>query len=116
MTGAPADQAGGHTPVMLREVLEVLAPRKGAIYLDGTFGAGGYSRALLDSADCRVWGIDRDPAAVARGRAMMDRYRGRLTVPRRSTASRSTSASPRRRSTIPRAVFRSGPTARSTCA
>ena len=65
---------------MLREVLEVLAPRRGAIYLDGTFGAGGYARALLDSADCRVWGIDRDPVAVGRGEALARRYPGRLTV------------------------------------
>ena len=65
---------------MLREVLEILAPRRGAIYLDGTFGAGGYSRALLDSADCTVWGIDRDPVAVGRGQALAHRYPGRLTV------------------------------------
>ena len=55
--------AGGHTPVMLREVVELLEPSDGAIYVDGTFGAGGYSTALLEAADCTVWGIDRDPAA-----------------------------------------------------
>ncbi len=80
MTARPATTAGGHTPVMLREVLEVLAPRKGAIYVDGTFGAGGYSRALLDAADCTVWGIDRDPQAVARGEALARRYPGRLNL------------------------------------
>ena len=51
-----------HRPVLLAEVLRLLAPRDGGIYVDGTFGAGGYSRAILESADCRVWGIDRDPA------------------------------------------------------
>ncbi len=78
--GALEATAGGHTPVMLREVLEVLAPRRGAIYLDGTFVAGGYSRALLDSADGTVWGIDRDPVAVGRGHALAHRYPDRLTV------------------------------------
>lgn len=71
---------GGHTPVMLREVLKVLAPRDGAIYVDGTFGAGGYSRALLDAADCTVWGIDRDSDAVAAAAPLAARYGRRLTV------------------------------------
>jgi 16S rRNA (cytosine1402-N4)-methyltransferase len=81
MTATPnAAAAAEHTPVMLRELLEALAPRDGAIYVDGTFGAGGTSGALLDAADCRVWGIDRDPDAVARGKAMAERYAGRLEV------------------------------------
>lgn len=72
--------AGGHTPVMLREVVELLAPRDGAIYLDGTFGAGGYSAALLEAANCTVWAIDRDPAAVARGTDLARRYQGRFEI------------------------------------
>ena len=67
-----------HIPVMLGEVLETLAPRDGGIYLDGTFGGGGYSRAFLDAADCTVWGIDRDPDAIARGAELARRYPGRL--------------------------------------
>jgi len=53
-----------HIPVLLAEVVSALAPRDGAIFVDGTFGAGGYSRALLDAAACRVVGIDRDPSSV----------------------------------------------------
>ncbi len=71
---------GGHTPVMLREVLEVLEPRDGAIYVDGTFGAGGYTAAILDAADCTVWGIDRDAEAISAGEALVAAYRGRLTL------------------------------------
>ena len=76
---APMEQ-GGHTPVMLREVIEALSPRDGAIYLDGTFGAGGYAEAILAAADCRVWGIDRDPEAVARGQALAARHPERLNL------------------------------------
>ena len=71
---------GGHVPVLLHEVIEALAPRDGAIYVDATFGAGGYSRAILDSADCAVWGLDRDPAAIAEGRPLAESYGGRLTL------------------------------------
>jgi len=69
-----------HISVLLREVVAALAPREGAVYVDGTFGAGGYARALLDAAPCRVFGIDRDPTAVARGAVMAQEYDGRLTV------------------------------------
>lgn len=54
-----------HFPVMLNEVLENLSPMAGAVYVDGTFGAGGYSKAFLESTDCTVIAIDRDPSAVA---------------------------------------------------
>ena len=83
-SGTPQDTApkatGGHTPVMLREVIEALSPRDGAIYVDGTFGAGGYAEAILAAADCRVWGIDRDPEAVARGQALAARHAERLNL------------------------------------
>jgi len=69
-----------HSPVLLSEVIAAVAPRDGAVYLDGTFGAGGYSAALLDSARCAVVAIDRDPAAVRRGDALAQRYPGRLNV------------------------------------
>ena len=69
-----------HTPVMLHEVLEFLSPRDGAIYVDATFGAGGYSEALLEAADCTVCGIDRDPAAQSLGSDLSRRFSGRLTM------------------------------------
>jgi 16S rRNA (cytosine1402-N4)-methyltransferase len=62
--------ASEHTPVMLREVLESLSPQAGETYVDGTFGAGGYSRALLNAANCTVYGIDRDPDAVEIGKKL----------------------------------------------
>jgi 16S rRNA (cytosine1402-N4)-methyltransferase len=70
----------GHLPVMLNEVLESLNPRNGAHYIDGTFGGGGYTQAILEAADCRVLGIDRDPAAIARGQELVKRFSGRLTL------------------------------------
>ncbi len=71
-----------HTPVMLQEVLEALAPQDGERFIDGTFGAGGYARGLLEAAECSVLGIDRDPAAIARGEAMAGAYDGRLQMAR----------------------------------
>ncbi|GAB0117308.1 16S rRNA (cytosine(1402)-N(4))-methyltransferase RsmH [Acidisoma sp. 7E03] len=68
----------GHLPVMLDEVLDALAPRAGEVYLDGTFGGGGYTRAILERADCTVWAIDRDPQAIARGAALAAHFPGRL--------------------------------------
>lgn len=62
--------AGRHVPVLLTEMLAALAVRPGSAYLDATFGAGGYSRAILAAGAGRVVGLDRDPAAVARGRRL----------------------------------------------
>ena len=60
----------GHRPVMLDEVLATLSPRDGGVYLDGTFGGGGYARAILERARCTVWAIDRDPEAIQRGASL----------------------------------------------
>jgi 16S rRNA (cytosine1402-N4)-methyltransferase len=73
--------AAPHLPVLLDEVIAALEPKDGGHYLDGTFGAGGYSRAILAAAPgCRVTAIDRDPTAVARGHALAAEFPGRFTM------------------------------------
>jgi len=81
--GARMAAVGGparHIPVMLSEVLHALEPKSGAIIVDGTFGAGGYSKAILEAAECEVFAIDRDPEAVAAGRALAAKFPGRLKL------------------------------------
>lgn len=80
MNGPASAENSPHRPVMVSEVRAALMPADGELYVDGTFGAGGYSRAFLEAADCRVIGIDRDPTAVARGREIARNYGGRLAV------------------------------------
>jgi 16S rRNA (cytosine1402-N4)-methyltransferase len=70
----------GHVPVLLAEVVRALGPAPGRVYVDATFGGGGYSRAMLEAAPCRVWAIDRDPAALVRGRTLIAAFPGRLTL------------------------------------
>ncbi len=67
-----------HIPVLLNEVLRVLAPKTGERYIDGTFGAGGYTVELLKAAECRVLAMDRDPEAIAAGRTLETIFSGRL--------------------------------------
>ena len=69
---------GPHLPVLLAEVLEALAPLDGARIVDGTFGAGGYSRALLE-AGARVIAIDRDPSVRPFADALATQYPDRFT-------------------------------------
>ena len=69
-----------HEPVMINEVLAALSPKDGGIYIDGTFGAGGYSRAILEAAHCTVFGIDRDPDVKAEASDLEQHYAGRLSV------------------------------------
>ncbi|MGV1013697.1 MAG: 16S rRNA (cytosine(1402)-N(4))-methyltransferase RsmH [Methyloceanibacter sp.] len=67
-----------HIPVMLSEVLRALAPKSGDIIVDGTFGAGGYSQAILQEADCNIVAIDRDVEAFRLSRRLAETYPGRL--------------------------------------
>ena len=69
-----------HIPVLRDEAVALLAPRAGGVYLDGTFGGGGYAKASLESATCSLFAIDRDPAAIARGAEMRGAYNGRLVI------------------------------------
>jgi 16S rRNA (cytosine1402-N4)-methyltransferase len=76
VAGGPAP----HIPVLIRPALDFLHVRDGGVYVDGTFGAGGYARAILAAADCRVIAIDRDPTAVAGGADLVAASQGRLTL------------------------------------
>ncbi len=78
---APETGGGGtaHRPVMLDRVLDRLAPRPGGVYVDGTYGGGGYSDAILESAGgVVVHAFDRDPAAIARAESTAAARDGRL--------------------------------------
>jgi len=85
VAGGPAP----HIPVLGRPAVEFLNVHDGGVYIDGTFGAGGYSRAILAAAhsaaahadgDCKVVAIDRDPNAIARGAELVAASQGRLTL------------------------------------
>jgi 16S rRNA (cytosine1402-N4)-methyltransferase len=69
-----------HISVLGREAVEMLAPRDGGIYIDATFGAGGYSRTILGTPGTRVVGIDRDRSAITGGFDLVDGSDGRLTL------------------------------------
>jgi len=69
-----------HVPVLGREAVTWLVPREGGVYVDATFGAGGYSRAILQVAGTRVIGIDRDRTAIAGGFDLVEQSGGRLTL------------------------------------
>ena len=67
-----------HFPVMLPEVLSALAPKDGYVYVDATFGNGGYTEAILKSADCKVIALDRDPNVLARSQELKAQYGDRF--------------------------------------
>lgn len=67
-----------HIPVMLQEVLEALNPQDDKIYVDGTFGVGGYSKAILEKSNCKIYAMDRDPDAITRARKFEENFKGRF--------------------------------------
>jgi 16S rRNA (cytosine1402-N4)-methyltransferase len=86
---APASQPKGlpetgaaapHVPVLLAEVIQGLAIATGETHVDGTFGAGGYTRAILESGAARVFAFDRDPSAISEGEEIAALSGGRLTL------------------------------------
>jgi 16S rRNA (cytosine1402-N4)-methyltransferase len=70
----------GHIPVLLNEIVEAIDPKEGEIVVDGTFGGGGYTKAILDKAHCRVFAIDRDPDAIERGKELSSHLDDRLQM------------------------------------
>ncbi len=84
MTGSDSKAVAGglarHVPVLARRVIDWLGIRDGGIYIDATFGGGGYTRAILATPRARVIGIDRDHDAIARGAALVEEAQGRLDL------------------------------------
>ena len=76
VAGGPAP----HIPVLGRAAVDFLRVHHDGVYIDATFGAGGYTRAILAAANCRVIAIDRDPSAIAAGAALVAASNGRLTL------------------------------------
>ena len=83
-TGSDSNAVAGgparHIPVLARRVVDWLGVRSGGLYIDATFGGGGYTRAILQTPDARVIGVDRDQAAIAQGAALVGEAGGRLEL------------------------------------
>ncbi|MEL7487061.1 MAG: 16S rRNA (cytosine(1402)-N(4))-methyltransferase RsmH, partial [Pseudomonadota bacterium] len=98
----PAQRRGGrrgrmtfapHAPVMETEAVAALAPINNGVYADATFGGGGYARAVLGAANCKVYGFDRDPTAIARAGEWAPAYGHRLSLIERPFADMETALS-----------------------
>ncbi|WP_120496955.1 16S rRNA (cytosine(1402)-N(4))-methyltransferase RsmH [Kiloniella sp. EL199] len=70
----------GHYSVMLPEIIAALTPQDNEIFVDGTFGAGGYSCAIAQQADCKVFGIDRDPTAHESAKKLPEVISGKIST------------------------------------
>jgi 16S rRNA (cytosine1402-N4)-methyltransferase len=80
MSAPTAATAAPHVPVLLAEVIAGLAIAEGETHVDGTFGAGGYTKAILESGAARVFAFDRDPDAIREGEEIAASSGGRLTL------------------------------------
>ncbi|MDG1995664.1 MAG: 16S rRNA (cytosine(1402)-N(4))-methyltransferase RsmH, partial [Emcibacteraceae bacterium] len=69
-----------HISVMLNEVLEAIIPNSEQIFVDGTFGAGGYSRAILQQGVSMLWGVDRDPSVQPTADALEKEFLGKFKL------------------------------------
>ena len=72
-----SNQKAQHTPVLIDTIINNIQPR--GIWIDGTFGAGGYSRALLESGAIKVFGVDKDPNAIKLSQAMSKEFLERFS-------------------------------------
>jgi 16S rRNA (cytosine1402-N4)-methyltransferase len=71
--------SGYHAPVMVRECMDLLQPERGGIFLDGTLGGGGHSEALLERGpEAILYGVDRDPDALAEASKRLERFGDRF--------------------------------------
>ena len=73
-----AEAKAKHIPVMLKEVLQYLHPQSGEVYVDATFGNGGYTKAVLEAAACKVIALDRDPNVIVRANEFKNMYGNRF--------------------------------------
>jgi 16S rRNA (cytosine1402-N4)-methyltransferase len=84
MTGSDSKAVAGglarHIPVLARRAIDWLGVRDGGLYVDATFGAGGYARVILQTPGARVIGIDRDRCAIAQGAALVEEAQDRLDL------------------------------------
>ncbi len=84
MTGSGSSAVAGglarHVPVLVHRAIDWLNVRDGGLYIDATFGAGGFSRAILATPGARVLGVDRDQSAIARGADLVEAAQGRLEL------------------------------------
>ena len=78
--GATEPGRARHIPVLLSEVIASLRPVDGGTYIDATFGAGGYTRAILEAAACNVLALDRDPSAILGASSLREEFGDRLTL------------------------------------
>ena len=73
-------QPSTHAPVMVAEVLDLLQPSRGGLFVDGTVGLGGHSRALLEAGATRLLGLDRDRSALALAREALAAFGDRVEL------------------------------------